>query len=292
MNDSVEASLASSSPNTVGVPSTRLEVEDVASIDQGILDEILKEVKRVPAGSKDRKPQVYVQVPRAPYSTPPSRLTATVVTRHQEELRHAQTVSRPGPCKPSGATNPTFPDSAKKLSGQPRPIQRTVLTKPRLQPQLPGRRQKDNDAMKMNLLPLAKSLTPKEGACQVTASPAAKSAISSLRFKKKPREDIQKEPEGGSLAPSLSDDNVHKANSSDRSSSSEKRQSEEPALEKLFIPPNLVEPQRPQGYGHAAQVHIVDLASTILQEMGSMMMEGANVRSTPHICKIVTEKEE
>jgi hypothetical protein len=152
--------------------------------------------------------------------------------------------------------------------------------------------------MKMNLAFLARSSTLKEGAgpTATTLSPA-KSAISSLRFKKKPRENINDGPDGGSLASSVSGDNIHVKDSSDSSSSSEKSQTNEPPVEKLPVPPKQIESRQSQGYGRA-EVHTPNsiaghiIASTILQGMGSMMMEGANVRSTLHTHKFITDQKD
>lgn len=264
-------------------PSITLKVPGVTTTDsQRLLEEILKEVEIVPAGSGKRKPQVYVQVPKAAYSTGSPRCTETVATKHR------------------GTMDSTALASARRIPEQPRTIQHTVLTKPRICLQAPDRCQKDNDAMKMNLAPLARSLALKEGPGPTATTPsattpsAAKSAISSLHFKKKPRENIHNGPDGGSLASSVSGDNTHVKDSSDPPSSSEKPQTKEQP-EKLSIPPTPIESLQSQGYGRA-EVHTPNsiagqiIASTILQGMGSMMMEGANVRSTLHTHKVITDQ--
>jgi len=281
---------------TVENPSIPLEVAGVTNTDsQRLLKEILKEVEEVPAGSGGRKPQAYVQVPKAPYSTGPSRCTVTVATQHGEAKEPTRTISRLDPSKPSGTMNLTVLTTARRIPEQPHTIQHPMLAKPRICPQAPDRCQKDNDVMKMNLVPLARSLTLKEGAGPTATTPSpVKSAISSLRFKKKPRENIHNGPDGGSLASSVSGDSIHVKDSSDPPSSSEKPQTNEPPEKKLPIPPIPIESQQSQEYGRAEVNSIAGhiIASTILQGMGSMMMEGANVRSTLHTHKFITDLKE
>lgn len=264
-------------------PSIQLQVAGVTTTDSQRLGEILKEVELLPAGSGKGKPRVYIQVPKAPYSTGHSLCTATVA---KEPTR---TISRLDPGKPSGAMDSTVLTTARRIPEQPRTIQHPMLAKPRICPQAPDRCQKDNDAMKMNLVPLARSLTLKEGAGPTaTTPPPAKSAISSLRFKKN-RENIHNGPDGGSLASSVSGDSTHAKDSSEPSLSSEKPQTNEPPeKKKVPIPPIPIESQQSQEYSIAGHI----IASTILQGMGSMMMEGANVRSTLHTHKFITDQKE
>ena len=300
MDDSDEASLSSSSLVTVENSSMQLKVAGITTMDSQRLKDILKEVEEVPAGFRERKPQVYVQVPKAVYATGPSRCTATVATKHPEAKEPTRAIYRLDPRKSSGATDPTILATTRRIAEQPRTIQHPVLAKPRICPQAPERCQKDNDAMKMNLTPLARSLTLKEGAGPTATTPSpTKSAISSLHFKKKPQENINNGPDGGSLqlASSVPRDNIHVKDSSDPSSTSEKSQTNEPPAEKLLIPPIPIESGQSQGYGRA-EVHTPNsiaghiIASTILQGMGSMMMEGANVRSTLHTHKFTTDQKE
>lgn len=262
---------------------------------QRILEEILKEVKRVPADSLKKKPRVYVQVPKAPYSTALSRRTATVETKRLEAKEPTRAISRLDQRKPSGATDTAVLATARRTLVQPCTIQHPVLAKPRICPQPPDRCQKDNDAMKMNLLSLSRSLPPKEGSTPTATAPSpAKSAISSLHFKKKPQENIHNGPDGGSVAPSVSNDSIHDKDSSDPSSSPTNN---ELPVEKLFMPPIPIESQHSQGYGRA-EVRTPNsiagqiIASTILRGMGSMMMEGANVCSTFQTHKFITDKKE
>jgi len=271
----------------VGNSSVQLQVAGVTTRDpQRILEEILKEVERVPADSEKKKPRVYVQVPKAAYSTALSRRTATVEIKRLEAEEPTRAISRLDQRKPSGATDTAIIATARRTLVEPCTIQHPVLAKPRICPQAPERCQKDNDAMKMNLLSLSRSLPPKERPGPTATAPSpAKSAISSLHFKKKPRENIHNGPDGGSLAPSVSNDIIHDKESSDPSSSPKRLQANELPVEKLLMPLIPVESQHSQGYGRA-EVHTPNsiagqiIASTILRGMGSMMMEGANVRST------------
>jgi hypothetical protein len=278
-------------------PSIQLQEAGVTTADSQRLGEILKEVELLPAGSGKGKPRVYIQVPKAPYSTGHSRCTATVATEHRGAKEPTRTISHLDPGKPSGTMDSTVLITTRRIPEQPPTIQHPMLAKPRICPQAPDRCQKDNDAMKMNLVPLARSLTLKEGAGptattpMATTPPPAKSAISSLRFKKKPRENIHNEPDGGSLASSVSGDSTHVKDPSDPSSSSEKPQTNEPPEKKLPIPPIPIEAQQSQEYGRA-EVNSIAIASAILQGMGSMMMEGANVRSTLHTHKFITDQKE